>query len=331
MNKITKILSIILVTILCISTLSACSSGTVEENYNGAYDNAFGESNDFSDIKGEDFISDSIGSMNPSQSTDSSTNAGTTTDTEKPTSQKIIQTFNFEIETTDFDKCIIDLEDNIAKSEGYIEKSNVTGNDKYYTNTRYASYTIRIPVSNSNNFKKYIEDNCIVRSKEVSTKDITTTYVDTESRIKALKTEKEVLEKLLSEAKNMSDLLTIQNQLTDVIYEIESYSSKLKTYDNLVDYVTIYLTIDEVEKPTVVEEKTIWQEISENLSENTKAIIDDFVELFIFLVSSIPYLVVLAIFVVPFILIILHFSKKNKKKKINNDTTPTEPTQNDSK
>ena len=58
----------------------------------------------------------------------------------------------------------------------------------------------------------------------------------------------------MEQATNLSDVLQIQNRLTDVIYQIESYESRLRTYDNLIDFTTIDLTIREVEKDMVFNE-----------------------------------------------------------------------------
>ena len=46
-----------------------------------------------------------------------------------------------------------------------------------------------------------------------------------------------------------------------MIYEIESYESQLRTYDNLIDYTTVTIYISEVERTIAAENQSIWQEI----------------------------------------------------------------------
>ena len=106
----------------------------------------------------------------------------------------------------------------------------------------------------------------LVTHREIRTEDVTLNYVDMESRIEALKIEKKSLEKLLGEAKNLTDLFSIQERLTEVIYEIESYESQLRTYDNLIDYTTVTIYISEVERTIAAENQSIWQEIGTNIS-----------------------------------------------------------------
>lgn len=315
MKKI-KILALILSVLLCIGLLSGC--GAASDSYvDGDYGNLKNES-----------IMDNATPMEPGDiemgtSSDSINNAngssGSTDGSESDNSlkkQKIIQTFYYDVESTDFDKSVEELEKAIKESDGYIESSNVSGNKYYYKNTRIAEYTIRIPTKNANKFVEYIDGNCIVSRKEIDTEDVTTKYVDIQSRLSALRSEKAVLEKLLTQATNMSDVLAIQKQLTNVIYEIESYESRLRTYDNLIDYTTVHLTIDEVETPTVVEEKTMWQEIKDKFGDNLDDVIEGLKNFVIFMVSSIPQFVIIFIIVFPTILIIKKCNKKRRAKKM---------------
>ena len=55
----------------------------------------------------------------------------------------------------------------------------------------------------------------------------------------------------------MEDIITIEQRLSDVRYQLESMESQLRSYDNRVDYSTVYLYIDEVEVYTPVEEETV--------------------------------------------------------------------------
>ena len=112
-----------------------------------------------------------------------------------------------------------------------------------------------------------------------------------ESRTAALEAEKESLERLLKDAENMTDIINIRDKLTDVIYEIESHKAQLRTYDNLVDYSTISINIHEVERTVIIAEQTTWQKIGTNLKNNFENVWNGAVAVFIFAVSSIPYLI----------------------------------------
>lgn len=228
--------------------------------------------------------------------------------------RKIIETVELHAQTKEFDKLIKKIDEEIKKVDGYIESSSVTGDNFEEEESRYAQMTIRVPAEKSKEFTEFVSGNSTITNKEISTEDVTLSYVDLESRVSALETEKTTLERLLSEATNMDDIIKIQDRLTDVIYEIESVKSQLKTYDNLVDYTTITLYIDEVERVTITEKQTVWQEIVNNWKQAISDVSHFFVRLFVFILSLIPYVV--GIFGMPAIIAvgILVCIKKRKKK-----------------
>ena len=71
-------------------------------------------------------------------------------------------------------------------------------------------------------------------SKQESTQDVTSAYVDVEARLKSLKLQEERLYAMMEQAGDLETLLAIQNQLTEVQYQIESYTAQQRTYDDLI-------------------------------------------------------------------------------------------------
>ena len=193
---------------------------------------------------------------------------------------------------------------------GYIEKSNVSGNSYSYEGNRYADFTIRVPSEKSGGFADFVSDNSTVTNKEIVTDDVTLTYVDMESRVSALETEKASLEKLLAEAEVLEDIIKIQDRLTDVIYEIESNKSQLRTYDNLIEYTTVGICVREVERVSIIEEQTAWEEIGTRLSDSVRNIGNGCVDIFIFIIGNLPYFAIVGIVAVVAFTVV----KKVKKK-----------------
>lgn len=237
-------------------------------------------------------------------------------ETEKVTeNRKIIEKLYFSLQTKEFDSLIQNIEAKAAEAGGYVESSSIDGKELEYDNHRNAEMVIRIPAEKSDAFSAYISENSTVINKEVTTEDVTLSYVDIESRISALNTEKASLENLLANAQNISDIITIQEKLTDVIYEIESYQSQLRTYDNLVDYTTITISVSEVERTQVVKKQTIWEEIGTNLGNNMHFIGNFFVRLFVVIASSLPFLLILVVIVIVIVVLVKRSDKKGQKKR----------------
>lgn len=310
--KKTLLKSLIFAVIL-LFLLSSCSANknSLEGNrgeFDGS-DNYYGSTEDFA----------------PEASAPGSTDKGTagsilnsSTSNEKApanTNRKIIENIRLSAQTREFDKLLDDLNTQISSLGGYIESSNVSGREIDSTRNRTAEFIIRIPCQNTTSFTEFVSTNSVVINKSITTQDVTLSYVDMESRVAALESEKAALEKLLDSAATMKDIVDVRDKLTDVIYEIESYKSKLRTYDNLVDYSTVTIHIYEVERTAIIEEQTIFQKIGSNLKTNFEDVWNGAVNIFIFIISAIPYLIPISLIVVVAIIVIRVKIKKNKAKK----------------
>lgn len=300
MNKKSIKYSVILMVIAFLMViLTGCGSSS--SSYDSINGNYFGSIN-----KGDSTIIEGALSENNSTTQGSSSSNKTVS-----ANRKIIEEYDFRVETKEFDVLLEKINKEVKNLGGYIEKSSIDNDDHY----RSADYTIRITQNNSLDFNNFISESSNVVHSETNTKDVTLTYVDIESRIKSYKTEQAKLEELMENATNLDDILSIQDRLTEVIYEIEAYESQLRTYDNLIDYTTINLYVVEVEKETVTEELSIWEEIGNNLQEGFSNVGDFMVNLFIFAISSIPYLLLFGLPVlITFFLVLMIKRIKNRKK-----------------
>ena len=137
-----------------------------------------------------------------------------------------------------------------------------------------------------------------------------------------METEQKRLLELLENAETMEDLLVIEERLTDVRWELENYASQLRVLDNQVNYSTIHLSIWEVDEPTVIVERTVWQKIGDGFTENAGDMWEGLVNFFIGLIAAIPYLIPLALIAGVVLLVLKLFKKlkaKKKAKKASND------------
>lgn len=231
--------------------------------------------------------------------------------------RKIIQNIELNLQTKEFVSLMEKLEKEIADLGGYVEESTSLGLDPNSYQHRSAHLVVRIPAEKSGNFDSFVSENSVVTSRSVTTEDVTLQYVDMESRVKALTLEKEALEEILKKAENVEDIISIRSQLTNVIHEIESYESKLRTFDNLVDYCTVNIHISEVERTAIVEKQTVWQKIGTNLKNGFENVGKGLVALFVFLISAIPYLIPIAAIVAAIIIPIKVKKAKKAKKNAN--------------
>lgn len=226
--------------------------------------------------------------------------------------RKIIEYITLTVETQTFDRLTEDIQAAVERSGGYIESSKIEGNRYYGIDCRSAQIKIRVPKAKQADFSTFIAENAHVVDRSVDTDDITDQYIDTQSRIKALTLEKETLEKLLTQAKSVADTLTIYEKLTAVITEIESYQGKLNRLDNLVEYTTFTVYIDEVERETPVSQNW-FERTRDDLLANFADVGNGLLAICSFLIAALPYWLLLGAVALIIVLIVRRYQKKKQK------------------
>ena len=249
---------------------------------------------------------------------------GDTDSTVLPEGRKWIITVNMSAETEDLDALMEALNEKISGLGGYVEDQD-SYNGSMYSSRRYrsASLTIRVPAERVDEFTEEMSGIANVVSTSLSREDITLSYVATESRVKALQTEEARLLELMEQAETMADLLEIESRLTDVRYELENRASQLRLYDNQVDYATIYLSIDEVQEYTPVEEPTVWERISGGFVSSIKGVGNGLLDLLVWVLAKSPYLVILGGVTVGVVVLV----KKRKARKAEKKAAKQNPTE----
>lgn len=230
--------------------------------------------------------------------------------------QKLIRKMTVEAETADLDMLLAALDDKITSLGGYVENQYVrNGNNSAIRNYRYAELTIRIPADRLEEFFNHVRGQSNVVYYQESADDVTLSYVATQSRVKALETEQVRLLELLAKAENMTDLLQIEQRLTEVRTELEKVTSQLRLYDNMVDYGTLRLTVTEVREFTVVEEETVWQRISSGFGDNLKKLGMFLTDTFVLLIVGLPYCIPIGVTIIIVVLAVKLVKGKHVKKK----------------
>ena len=212
------------------------------------------------------------------------------------TSRKLIRTIDMNVETTEFDSLLNVIQTTVSELDGYIEQSNVSGNSisSGRENRRYASLTVRIPSNQLDHFVAQVNEQGNVTNRSENVQDVTLKYSDVESRKKSLAIEQERLWALLEKADSVDSIIALESRLSEIRYQLESFESQLRTYDNQVDYSTVYLYIDEVKVFTPTAPDSVMTRIQKGFQRNLENIGNGFVNFVVWFLSSIPVLAVLA-------------------------------------
>lgn len=269
---------VVILTLIVVVGLNMSSNKTTFLEESTAYDSGRGESSNYESDKAE------IGPNTPAEN-------------EIDTQSKIITNVFITMETTEFNSAISNLDSLVKKYNGYIENCNIStinygSNGKIYKD---GHYVIRIPQKEVDTFTVEVNKIGNVISQQTSKSDITMQYQDTESRLNVLKIKEERILELLKKAEKIDDVIKLENELSQVIYEKESLTRSLKGMDNQVDYSTASVTITEVDKLSSSET------VETKFGEKILNALNNSIYL---LKQTIQRLILLIIYVVPFALII---------------------------
>lgn len=166
-------------------------------------------------------------------------------------SEKLIYTANVHMETVQFNETLTNIQTILSEIGGFVETSSVTGDTQYnddgtaYIVNRHASYVLRVPAET---FQQVMTQFNTLGSVTYSTQEATNVssqFTDNEARLEALTTQEESLLNIMSQTTDIDALITLQDSIADVRYEIESVERTLRDLQSAVAYSTINLEISE--------------------------------------------------------------------------------------
>lgn len=153
--------------------------------------------------------------------------------------RKLIVTVDIRINSKDVEKSYKSIENKVKEYNGYFDNVESSKN-RYYL-------TIRIAKDNLNNFIAFMEESEKIENKNINTQDVTDTYYDTDNRIKNREVLLEKLRNYLREAKNIDEILKIEDRINTLTYEIESMKGNLQNLQSSIDYSRVTVNIQNPE------------------------------------------------------------------------------------
>lgn len=319
-----KIFAILMIAVLCM-TLVSCGSKKADSEYyyEPSYDTGF-DSDEypssaayFDDPAAGGWGATSYApSYNGEAKEDSSSanSSGSGSGSHSATSGlKLTYNGSISVETLEFNKSLEAVMSAIEQAGGFISYRNEGGG---YTNT-YGSYMkkwmdieCRIPAGNYQSFLDGTSEFGNVTSLKSTMEDITSQYLDTQSRLTSLEAQRDRLTELMRKAETVSDLLEIEYQLSETIYQIENYAARKNTYDDLVAYSTVTISIKEVSVVTPSAE-TFWDRLIATIGSSLR----DFVDFLETLLLGVIYLAPFALVIFGLALLVVRTVKKRRAKK----------------
>lgn len=211
--------------------------------------------------------------------------------TNKPVNKKmIIKDGTISFKTTNLAKAKTQLDSVIKRFGAYYDKEEFSNDD----NQSSFNLSIRIPSVYFESFLTQIERSELeLLTKSITARDVTTEFIDTETRLNNKKAYLKKYNELLVRANSIKDILQLQENIRALQEEIESSEGQLKYLLDQVGYSTLNLELiykkDYVYKPQ--NQDSFFELIKRSLTGGWQSVKN----LALFLIQSWPYLVLAAI------------------------------------
>lgn len=308
-----KRISAILLTLCMVFALCACGAQKTTSEY--SYESAAGApayDYYYEENSGLSSTSESIDSSSYRESPAESDVSGSS----ETRSEKIIYSASVTLETMSFDDTLAGVAELIKSYGGFIESSSVSGSNLDQLNRgsssrQSASYTIRVPSENFDAMLNSLSTLGNVPYKNVYSDNITSQYYDLDARLNNYQVQEKRLLELIDQAENVSEVIEIERELSDVRYKIESVQSTLKNWDNQVSYSSVYLSVNEVKKYEPSGNASFFSKLGDAFEEGFE-MLGDFV---LGLISIFPILIFVAVIVTGIVHTVKKVNKKRRAKK----------------
>ncbi|MCR5100663.1 MAG: DUF4349 domain-containing protein [Butyrivibrio sp.] len=225
--------------------------------------------------------------------------------------QMIIRDADVEVDVGNLEEFNISINSLVDEYGGYFEKSEIQDYSSDYSTYRYAYYTIRIPNEKLDDFLSNVDGEGNITSKSITSDDVSLEYVDNEAKISSLESELKVLEDMKLKTETVSDLIEIQEQISNIQYQLDSAKGQKRYLEGRVRYSTVNLSAREernVDNP-------IGKAFQINFTEELLSGMQTAVTVFVGLITAIPVITIITTFIILFIWVLKKVCSKVFKPK----------------
>lgn len=295
-KRIIALSAAILMILLCMAGCSSANIPSTSKNIEMSYDLAGAADTPMDNSKAAEYESDSY---------DYGENPVAVTGSGIYSNRKIIRNASLYVQTMEFESSVENMQGLVEEMGGYISRANVYIYNSYYS-LRSANYTVRIPSDKFDSFISQRSKLGSVTSTNYWEDDVTDSYYDIEARLESLETKRVRLLELLEKAENMDNIIALESELSNTIYEIESLTGTLRRLDDQISYSTIEISLEEVRETTepVNLPKTLGERISQKFTETINGIENAGKEFLIWIVGVSPVIILLLLIVIIIMVIV---------------------------
>jgi len=172
--------------------------------------------------------------------------------------QKLIYILDITIKANDVSAAMEAVQKKVMETGGYVAESGYN-NDQ---NQDSAWLTLKVPANQFQSFKYGLSQYGTIANQHLYSDDVSKEYFDVETRLRSWEAQEKRYLEILQQAKNVDEILRIEDSLSNVRREMESLKGQLKFWDNQVQYSEIRMSIIPAQSTLAVNDP--WQPVSIN-------------------------------------------------------------------
>ena len=189
-----------------------------------------------------------IGYVTGGLQSDGSVDDTKTTETDNASGQTqpvVLRSAERTIESENYDSDVQWLSDLVSEYGAYFEeREEAAGADGSVG--RRSKAVVRVPSERLDDFLMELDQLGRTVNRREAAEDVSGRYMDTQSRLDALRLQKEKLTEMMAESTDVEDLIAIDDKLTEVIAQMESLEGDLRRWESEQSYSKVTLMLCEV-------------------------------------------------------------------------------------
>ncbi|MBS4022004.1 MAG: DUF4349 domain-containing protein [Dethiobacter sp.] len=218
--------------------------------------------------------------------------------------QRIIQNAERSYDVEDMDKALAELQTALRAAGGIVADSHQSGRKGEF---RSASLTLRVPAASFDSFLDEVEKVGKFTSGRKYIHDVTMQYIDLEARIRNLERQEERLLDVLDRADTVEDILRVEQELSRIRGQLESFTAEFRYLRDRVEYSTVHIYLRETAtaSPVITGSglKGVWQRGMSGLINSVNSMLTGVGNFIVLGFRLLPYLVLIFVLLLPVVLI----------------------------
>lgn len=163
--------------------------------------------------------------------------------------QRIIKTGSLSLVVDNVSESAAQITNLATGQGGFVQNSSVSERDD---GTHFGDISVRVPSAQFETAMAEIKKLAnVVENESVSGQDVTEQYTDLEARLRNALAQEATYLRILDQAESVEDILSVQRELSNIRYQIESIQGQMQYLENKTDYSTISVHLSEEPSITI--------------------------------------------------------------------------------